>query len=364
MHGRLWAWLIGTLCLFGVLAVAAVLGTLRWPTAVGLGVGWLVGVGLIEAAIRKEPADRPEPARDVRPADGRVGVAALAGVRREPADWDRRFGRLTGLEGDEPGRPRSRPWRQSPELVGRVVVLSVFLGRDGRGWNDRELAEAHRSLERGAAWIEGEARRHGVAVNIDLADTYIVVDDVEASRPAAIEFGLGAEGVEPFERDREVDLIAASSRAVARLGLGVHDLAALIGAIEPRVEADRRAWLLHPRSAGRSWAVSEVELGLPGVNLAVCYARESGFSEILQEKPYADPVSVVHELLHLFGATDKYGVPLRNFSPGSVSRRDVMRLDFNVLGSLRIDPLTASEIGWRNPAAAGPPTKNARRGPG
>src|SRR5690606_23118862 len=112
-----------------------------------------------------------------------------------------------------------------------------------------------------------------------------------------------------------------------------------------------RAWLLFPRSAGQSWAVSEADLGLPGVSLGVCYARETKFSAALDRRPFSDPVSIVHELLHLFGATDKYGVPLKDFPAGSVSRRDVMRLDFETLGALRIDPLTAAEIGWRGKAA-------------
>ena len=59
-----------------------------------------------------------------------------------------------------------------------------------------------------------------------------------------------------------------------------------------------------------------------------------------------DPVTIVHEVLHLFGASDKYGVPLRSFAPGSVTNRDVMRLDETSLLRVQIDPLTAREIGW------------------
>ena len=62
--------------------------------------------------------------------------------------------------------------------------------------------------------------------------------------------------------------------------------------------------------------------------------------------PFTDPVTIVHEVLHLFGASDKYGVPLRSFAPKSVTHREVMRLDEESLIRLRIDPLTAREIGW------------------
>ena len=49
-------------------------------------------------------------------------------------------------------------------------------------------------------------------------------------------------------------------------------------------------------------------------------------------------MTVVHELLHLFGATDKYGRSLRDVPPGTVTSRDVMRLSETRLSRLRIDP--------------------------
>jgi hypothetical protein len=85
---------------------------------------------------------------------------------------------------------------------------------------------------------------------------------------------------------------------------------------------------------------------LIGVSLALCYAREANFPEPLRRPPFTDPVTVVHELLHLFGATDKYALPLDAFPPGSVTSRDVMRLDSSRLDRLRIDRATAAEIGW------------------
>ena len=57
-------------------------------------------------------------------------------------------------------------------------------------------------------------------------------------------------------------------------------------------------------------------------------------------------MTVVHELFHLFGASDKYGIPLRSFPPKSVTDRDVMRLDSETLSRLRVDPATAAEVGW------------------
>ena len=85
---------------------------------------------------------------------------------------------------------------------------------------------------------------------------------------------------------------------------------------------------------------------LPGVSLAVCYPRESSFPELLDGTARPSAVTIVHELLHLFGATDKYGRSLRDFAPKTVSSHEVMRLSETRLSRLRIDPYTAAEIGW------------------
>jgi hypothetical protein len=150
--------------------------------------------------------------------------------------------------------------------------------------------------------------------------------------------------MQPFEVDAVTKALTGASRAAIRLGFP--DAAAFIAAINPRVEADTRVWLLHPRQAGHSLAVPLDETELAGVSLAVCYAREASFPEPLTRAPFTDPVTIAHELLHLFGASDKYGVPVRSFPARSVTSREIMRLDESSLSRLRVDPLTAREIGW------------------
>ena len=122
------------------------------------------------------PPRRPRP-RDTRPADGRVDLAARRRRPPRPNPIDPRFGAFLGLDDAGPAGP-SRPDpapRRSPPLLGRVVIVSLFVGRDGRAWSDAEIAEAHRALVRAAAWVEAEAIRYGAAVNLELADTYFVV---------------------------------------------------------------------------------------------------------------------------------------------------------------------------------------------
>ena len=230
----------------------------------------------------------------------------------------------------------------------------MFVGRDGAAWSDEEIARGHAALERAGLWIEREASRHAARLNVGLADTYFRVQDDEVD---AVEVAYSDEGedVGPMEAHASTKAIVAASRAAASLGFA--DVVDLLGRINPRFEADALVWLLHFRRAGRSLAIPAGECEVDGVGLAVCYSKEASFPEPLSGPGRVDPTTVAHELLHLFGASDKYGMALRSFPTGSVSPRDIMRLNHDKLSRMTIDRLTASEVGWE-PSGS---TKNARR---
>jgi hypothetical protein len=276
------------------------------------------------------------------PADGTVELVSVVGVRSVPNARDPKLGRFAAIEAAQPvSEPPAA--KETPILLGQVAILSVFLGRDGKAWTDEEIARAHESLRLAGDWIEREAMRWGAAVNLAVADTYFAVDD-DPSDDVEIAFVPEGDGSAPLEAHAGPKALAAFSRAAARLGFA--DAEAMIQVIDRRVRADSWVWLLHPRCAGRSLAIPEGDTPWPGVTLAVCYAREANFPEPLRRAPYSDPVTFAHELLHLFGATDKYTVPLRTFPARSVTDRDIMRLSYESLGRLRIDQLTAAEVGW------------------
>ena len=352
MSLRAWYWLVG-------LVTVVLLSTLvSWPAEVAdlgpfLLFCLLVLIGVIGEVVGIVRGLRPtagRPPLDTAPADGEVGMAAVAGVVAEPNPCDPRLRRFVRIDrSDAPGPMEAAGG--TPALRGRVVVLSLFLGQDGAGWSDAEVVAAHKALRQAGGWIEREAIRWDVAVNIELADTYLAAE-VEMGEDVEVEFAPEWDHYAPTEANRVAKVLAGASRAAAHLGFA--DVADLIARVGPRVRADVRVWLLHLRRAGQSIAVAEAESGLPGVNLAVCYAREANLPEPLAGPPFADPVTFVHELLHLFGATDKYNRPLRSFPKGVVTERDVMRLDCERLSRLRVDPLTAAEIGWAAADRPGP----------
>lgn len=359
-RGRWAFWFVGIISASTAGGVLSSSGNPSWwvaPTAIL--VCWCLAWGVLERVMRPPaggghdgPVERPSPKpaerpRDDRPADGEVGIAAVGGVVAEQGSAGLEFRRFVSLEagaGEVPFRS-FRIWgRRFPPLLGRVAIVSVFLGRDGKPWSDEEVARAHRALRRAGAWIEREAIRWQVPVNVDLADTYFSGVEPDADHEVAIfrpdEWG----GLGLPDPDAEARILGILGRTAGALGFA--DPVDLLGRIGRRIEADQLVWLLHVRRAGKSIALPSDATGIPGVAVAACYAREEDFEAPLAVPPFADPITFVHELMHLFGAEDKYGVSLSTFPRGTVSERDVMVLGLESLSRLHVDPMTAVEIGW------------------
>ena len=308
-----------------------------------------LGVELLILIVGDRPRDpRLIPSRPFRAADGVVEVLAVRGVVGEalaPGSPWQRFIQLdpSGFDSPDKFEPSRLVGMGDPPLMGQIVLISTFVGRDGRRWSPREIANAHESLRSVGRWLEREAIARNVPLNVGLADTYFeALDDHDEP----IEIGYVGEGDSfgPMENHASTKAVASVSRVAAALGF--LDIADLVTRINPRVDADSCAWLVHVKRRGRSYAIPAGEGMVDGVGLAICYAREASFPAPLLGTARVDPTTVVHELLHLCGASDKYGVPLETYGPGLVSRQDVMRLDEERLNRLRIGKLTASEIGW------------------
>ncbi len=299
--------------------------------------GALAGTLIPRVAVRG--SDRPT---DGEPADGLVPLVALKAVKSVPNPDRAEIRRF--LAGDWDGiELRSRAASPTLRLEGRVAIFSLFVGRDGCSWSSREIAGAYDSCFRVGRWLEKEAARWDAPVNFEVIDTYFSAED---DHDETVELSVVLDPYENTIDEVDVDLrgIASASRAAARLGFA--DVTALMARMDGLVDHDTTVWFVHLLREGRSRAVRADRLALPGVGLALCYARESSASARLAGRPYVDPVTLTHELLHLFGASDKYGTPLSTFPRHTVTSRDIMRLDHDRLGRLRIDSLTAFEIGW------------------
>lgn len=351
--------MIGTSLLLNLLSRSDSL--MLWAEAEGLGLGlWLalIGAGLVglivelarlssqgRDAVRTAEARRAGAGRRVEPF--RDGVAIMDINPKESNLRGGPYARYVGpfhQEDDEPpGLPL--PWRKvaPPALQGRVALVSMFIGSDGRSWTDSEIADWMTSIEWVTRWIEMEAARYRAGVAVGVADTYF---SVEGEPTPEVDIGPAWAGasVSLFEMNTITRSLTLMSRAAAQLGF--HDSVDFVREVGARLDGAIPVWLLHLRRSGRSFAVPLDLTELDGVSLALCYARSENFSDVLVRSPIPDAAMIAHEVLHLFGASDKYGVPLESFRPGEVTRHEIMRMEARRLERLRVDPLTARELGW------------------
>jgi hypothetical protein len=232
-----------------------------------------------------------------------------------------------------------------------VAIISLFVGKYGRRWKEDEVGRALASLERAAAWLAQESVRWGVDLDLQLLDTYFEEQD-NGGDEVEIQVTSEPHQMGLFEGHALEKAMASASEATARLGFaGVADW---IDQAERRIAADHCVWLIQPRAAGRSHALPEKRLGplpeivslIPGVALAVCYPQQAEFPCPPTGSVGGESITIAHELLHLFGARDKYQVPLSDFPAATVTESDIMRLAQPSLSRFRVDPLTAFEVGW------------------
>ncbi len=337
----------------------ALRGLELWVAAIAAGLTILIiNLGRVIGADKGSdsvPSSRPGPG-PVR-ASSTVSIVPLLGVKNVANFRDRKFQRFEScaeLPDIGPTALRASPRvarRQQTELRGNLVMVSCFVGCDGRPWSESEIAGRLDSLLHAGRWVAGEANRYRMPLTLGVCDTYFAVEDDSADQ---IEVGFAPEGddVGPAEADQATRALITMSQGARQLGF--RDATDMVERIAARLPGSRCAWFLHIRRGGRSLAIAPDHTELQGVCLAVCYAREASFTEPVVKVPGPDPVTFVHELLHLFGATDKYGVALSAFPSAAVTAHDVMRLDRTRLTRLRIDPLTAAEIGWLSGMRGGP----------
>jgi hypothetical protein len=336
-----------------------------WLTIIGAGLIGLI-VELVRFTRRARGAtsrtNHAKQAGHEGQADYPDGIAPISLDPKEPNIRNGRYARFDGPFRDEERSHAglSLPWGKvaAPALRGRVVLVSMFIGSDGRTWTDSEIARWTTSIEWVARWMRDQAERYDADLAVGVADTYF---NVEGDRTPDVDIGSVWEGAGAdlglFEMDSIPRALTLMSRAAAQLGF--RDSVDFVREVGGRLGGAIPVWLLHLRRAGRSFAVPLDRTELDGVSLALCYAQFGSFSNSIVRSPTPDSAMMAHEILHLFGASDKYGVPLDTYRPGLVSNFDIMRMDVNRLERLRVDPLTARELGWGDAAPVSKPKEPA-----
>jgi uncharacterized membrane protein len=313
---------------------------LAFILALAAGFLLLIAVELFRARLRHADAEFVAALED--PADGVVEIRRLPAARTVPNEVNPVWARFEASS-DGAEDTIARPWPATNGLRGRWILVSIFVGKYGTDWQGEEIDRVLKALERAARWVEREAKRFHAPVNLEICATYIEARD-EIEESVAIGFQPEGRGHGPFAPESPGFALASASRAVAKAGFD--DLIHCLSCFRDRLNPSSVVPFIHLRQAGRSHATVARELPVPPPGIAVCYADYADFPEPLERGVQADALTYAHEMLHLFGASDKYGFGARAFDRSQVSERDVMLLAENQLVRTRIDPMTAGEIGW------------------
>jgi hypothetical protein len=271
--------------------------------------------------------------------DGATGQWCVSVANPECPGY-RRFVALS--DGVSP--PDDADVKPAQALAGRVALVSFFVDRPDSSWVDAEICDIFRAVGVCANWLTRQASRYRTNLETRSDSLYYHTSD---SREELVPIGFQtvAGRMVPVEAQSAAETLALPSYWVHRLGFA--DIVRFMGHVQRSVDADSWVVLFHPREAGRSFAVPAYLSLHRCVELAICYPQNAGVRRVLRGPLHPNPAVYAHELLHLFGATDKYDVvSLEDFPCGSVTECDIMRVSSRRLKQLRIDPLTAAEIGW------------------
>ncbi len=316
---------------------------------VGLTLTLVAGIWFTRRLMAGNRTSLDELRRRYAAADGVVGRITVRGAIGEPITTVPEFQRFHTWDSEAELEPEDSTNHAElpPGLFGQVALVPIFLGVEAQRWHDRDLARILKTVIAASEWIEAQAIARQIPVNLDLSRTVFVWDEtVAADRSDA----MRAWGVEPdgslHEFPEGVDRTLEHLR-LALKGEGLGDPVAFAARLRNRINADVVLLVLVPDRLGRSYAmVDRPPLAIRGVSYIVCYPGYAPLEDTRRGPVNLERATVAHEILHAFGAEDKYDRSLDDFPPGLVDRSEIMRMDSTRLKDLRIGPLTAMEIGW------------------
>ncbi|MBN8837900.1 MAG: hypothetical protein J0I09_11610 [Sphingobacteriia bacterium] len=218
-------------------------------------------------------------------------------------------------------------------LQGKTHIINVFVSDDRKGWSAEDKADMHFKEKEGLGWINWHAKKwgiEGITFSIaDLSDKDIKVDKIESTN-----------NLRPKNPLKWVPLVLNLS--------GVTNIPHFYDSVKEATKADNIVVMIFAKKSSRSYAQpahsnqKENERFLEGavVFKNSYYDKETGAA------------TIIHEMLHLFGARDIYPESSMNAEleskMQSVFPNSIMLGTFRDIGSLQIEQLTAWCIGWTN----------------
>ncbi len=220
------------------------------------------------------------------------------------------------------------------KLVGSVYTLVVFLDDYESSWSDSARSDFYNNrFEPSASYIINEAERRNINLEFNYgqystkkdSDKHLVYDGIVANSPnGAI---------------NNLDIMSKTAKA-----LGFTNKDVMHGFLQNYAGTSQVAYILVLNKAGRAYAVSDTTYdGVDSMEFVVAFSASEGGNKWVGS-------SVIHELLHLFGAADLYDTtgqyPDREKLCKKLYPNDIMRKSATNPETLSIGRLTECLIGW------------------
>jgi hypothetical protein len=240
-------------------------------------------------------------------------------------------------------------------LRGKVVLYAVFVDtRYTQPWTEYDISSTLDSIKRATKWIEAEAEKNGVSVEIDVETNQngkIIPISYDFPRRTlsgtlfspTISFGIP-------KLDRWADAIAKKAgqnlpqdtSKVIRTKNRMNDRERLIARLRDINKTDNVALI---------YFVNNYYKDELSVTIHTASVTDIEYSIV----SFKDPSVITHEFLHLFGALDLYINPLERKHSQKMQKLamnefpdEIMAFTYRDLSQLEISPFTKYLIGWSN----------------
>ena len=233
-----------------------------------------------------------------------------------------------------------------------VVIYAVFVDtKEGGTWSTHDILSTIDSIELAAAWIEAQARKRGLRLNVkvvthDKAGVVPVRSELPRGGLLGTIHGVSAvRALDGWADKAGRQVLSAFPSDTARMTLTKitpKDRERLIARVRDIHRTDNVALMLFINNyykdessvALHTGSISDIEYA------AVAFKR---------------PAIIAHEFLHLFGALDLYITPFDGKKEAQKRKAfamkefplEIMAFPYRSLDSLEISPLTEYLVGWR-----------------
>jgi hypothetical protein len=213
-------------------------------------------------------------------------------------------------------------------LKGKTLVINCFISSGRRKWKAAEKNEILRMQKEGFDWVQKEAsywtpnRLEFTVTNLGF-ETDIQLDKIES--------------------DREPQNLHVKWVPMVFQKLGYEDLTTFYDSVKNTYRTDNVAVMIFAKHTGRSYAQTSYGFRSEFLEGAIVYDEDFNSNPV-------QSATIIHEMLHLFGARDIYKSSTQNKEAvklmNSVFPSSIMLQTHRDLGPLKIEQFTAWCVGW------------------